>query len=63
MRLLDNKKGADTGYPGLELLPDSTFVATTYCHLEADEPPLVVSSRFKLEEIDAKAAKLPLKLR
>jgi len=59
VRLLDNKKGADTGYPGLELLPDGTFVATTYCHLYEGEPPLIASVRFKLEEIDAKAAKLP----
>jgi hypothetical protein len=54
--LLDNRKGADTGYAGLELLPDGTFVATTYCHLEEDKPPLVASVRFKLKEIDAKAA-------
>ncbi len=59
VRLLDNKKGADTGYPGLELLPDGTFVATTYCHLYEGEPPLVVSSRFRMEDIDARAAKLP----
>jgi Neuraminidase (sialidase) len=59
VRLLDNKKGADTGYPGLELLPDGTFIATTYCHLEAYEPPLVASVRFKLEEIDAKAKESP----
>lgn len=56
--LLDNKKGADTGYPGLELLPDGTFVATTYCHLYENEPPLVASSRFKVKEIDAKAAEM-----
>jgi hypothetical protein len=55
-RLLDNKKGADCGYPGLELLPDGTFVATTYCHLVAGEAPLVASVRFKVEELDAKAA-------
>ena len=59
VRLLDNRKGSDTGYPGLELLPDETFVATTYCHLEEGEPPLVASARFKLEEIDAKAAEMP----
>ncbi|MEW6358052.1 MAG: GDSL-type esterase/lipase family protein [Planctomycetota bacterium] len=53
VRLLDNKKGGDCGYPGLELLPDGTFIATTYCHLYENEPPLVASVRFKLEEIDA----------
>ena len=62
VRLLDNKKGADTGYPGLELLPDGTFIATTYCHLEEGEPPLVASARFKLEEIDAKAAEMPTEI-
>jgi hypothetical protein len=55
VRLLDNKsRPGDTGYAGLELLPDGTFVATTYCVLEDGEKPLVVSFRFKLEELDAK---------
>ena len=54
VRLLDNKSGpGDTGYAGLELLPDGTFVATTYCVLEKGEKPLVVSVRFRMEEIDA----------
>jgi hypothetical protein len=66
VRLLDNKSSpGDTGYAGLELLPDSTFVATTYCVLTKGEKPLVVSVRFKLQDIDAKAAlqaeKAPLK--
>ncbi len=53
VRLLDNKLGpGETGYSGLELLPDGTFVATTYCGLEADEQPVVVSVRFKLSELD-----------
>lgn len=60
LRLLDNKSDpGDTGYAGLELLPDGTFVATTYCVLEQGEEPLVVSVRFKLKEIDARAARLP----
>lgn len=59
VRLLDNKSGpGDTGYAGLELLPDGTFVATTYCVLERGEKPLVESVRFKLDEIDERAAKL-----
>jgi len=57
VRLLDNKKGADCGYPGLELLPDGTFIATTYGHWVEGEPPFIVSVRFKLEEIDAKASR------
>lgn len=50
--LLDNHKGADCGYPGLEVLPDGTFVATTYGHWEPGEQPFIVSVRFKLTEID-----------
>jgi hypothetical protein len=49
----------DCGYPGLELLPDGTFVATTYIkYRPGPEKHSVVSVRFKLEEIDAKAARL-----
>ena len=55
VRLMDNHKGADTAYPGVELLPDGTFVATTYGTWEAGEEPYIVSVRFKLEELDARA--------
>lgn len=60
IRLLDNKKGSDTGYAGLELLPDATFIATTYCHLYEGEEPLIASVRFQLREIDELAKKLSL---
>jgi hypothetical protein len=56
IRLLDNTKGADCGYPGLELLPDGTFIATTYGHWIEGEEPFIMSVRFKLAELDAKAA-------
>ena len=56
VRLLDNHKGGDCGYPGFEVLPDGTFIATTYGHWVQGEQPFIMSSRFKLEEIDAKAA-------
>jgi hypothetical protein len=57
VRLLDNKSGpGDTGYAGLELLPDGTFVTTTYCVLKTGEKPLVVCVRFKMQDIDAIAA-------
>jgi hypothetical protein len=56
LRMMDNTKGWDTCYPGLELLPCGTFVATTYGHWEAGHAPYIVSVRFQLEEIDKKAA-------
>ena len=58
LRLLDNTKGADCAYPGLELLPDGTFIATTYGHWTKGEEPYIMSVRFKLNEIDAKAKTL-----
>ena len=55
VRLMDNTKGADTAYPGLELLPDGTFVATTYGHWTEGEEPYIVSVRFTMEELDRRA--------
>ncbi len=55
VRLMKNHKGADCAYPGLELLPDGTFVTTTYGHWTKGESPYIVSVRFTLEEIDAQA--------
>jgi hypothetical protein len=55
VRLMKNHEGTDCAYPGLELLPDGTFVATTYGHWTAGEPPYVVAVRFTLAELDAKA--------
>jgi hypothetical protein len=57
VRLMDNHKDADCAYPGLELLPDGTFVATTYGHWTPNEPPYIVSVRFTLNELDALAAR------
>jgi len=57
VRLMDNHKGQDCAYPGVELLPDGTFVTTTYGHWTKDEQPYIVSVRLKLEEIDARADK------
>jgi hypothetical protein len=54
VRIMDNTKGSDCAYPGLELLPDGTFVTTTYGHWQEGQPPYVVSVRFKLAELDAK---------
>jgi hypothetical protein len=57
VRIMDNTKGADCTYPGIEVLPDGTIVTTTYGHWTAGEPAYVVSVRFKLAELDAKAQK------
>ncbi len=55
VRLLDNQDSWDCGYPGLEVLPDGTFVATTYGHWANGAPPFIVSVRFSLTELDAMA--------
>jgi hypothetical protein len=56
VRLMDNHHAWDTAYPGLELLPDSTLVATTYGYWTEGAEPYIVSVRLKLSELDAKAA-------
>lgn len=56
LRLMDNHKGADTTYPGVELLPDGTVVATTYGHWIENEEPYIMSVRFKFEQLDKMAA-------
>ncbi len=57
VRIMDNTKGADCTYPGVEVLPDGTIVTTTYGHWTENEPAYVVSVRFKLSELDAKLPK------
>jgi hypothetical protein len=52
LRIKDNKNSWDTGYPGLELLPDGTFILTTYGYWDEGEEPYILSVRLKLEEID-----------
>ncbi|MCX6593936.1 MAG: sialidase family protein [Acidobacteria bacterium] len=55
VRLMKNHFRSDCAYPGVELLPNGTFVTTTYGHWTPDEPPYVVSVRFTLKELDEKA--------
>lgn len=55
VRLMDNHHKWDCAYPALELLPDGTIVATTYGHWVEGEAPFIVSVRFRLDEIDARA--------
>ncbi len=57
IRLMDNHKGADCAYPGVEVLPDGTIVTTTYGHWTAGEQPYIMSVRLKLSEIDDMAKK------
>jgi cyclophilin family peptidyl-prolyl cis-trans isomerase len=56
VRLKHNLKGRDCAYPGVEVLPDGTFVTTTYGHWSSGEQPYILSVRFKLAELDARAA-------
>ena len=54
----DNRTFKDGFYPGLHRLPDGTIVATTYTtYHENDGGCSIVSVRFKIEEIDALAAR------
>jgi hypothetical protein len=55
VRLKDNLKGSDCAYPGVETLPDGTFVVTTYGHWVDGQQPYILSVRFKLGELDGLA--------
>ena len=60
LKLLHSYAGGDCGYPGLELLPDGTFIATTYVkYRPGPEKQSIVSVRFTLAEIDAMAKAAP----
>lgn len=52
VRLKDNTKGADTAYPGAEILPDGTFVTTTYGHWDQGKSPYIRTVRFQLKDLD-----------
>ena len=55
VRLMDNHKGKDCAYPGVERLPNGTFICTTYGHWTEGESPYIASVRLKLSELDALA--------
>ncbi len=57
VRLADNKRASDCAYPGVEVLSDGTFVTTTYGHWTHGESPYILSVRFRLDELDAIAAR------
>ncbi|MBM3902625.1 MAG: exo-alpha-sialidase [Verrucomicrobia bacterium] len=52
VRLGDNHHAWDCAYPGVEVLPNGTFVVTTYGHWEMGQPPFVVCRRFSLRGLD-----------
>ncbi len=57
VRLMRNYQGVDCAYPGVEVLPDGTFVVTTYGHWIQGESPCIVSVRFTLQELDHAASR------
>jgi hypothetical protein len=57
IRFKDNIHGWDCCSPGVELLPDGTFVVTTYGHWEKGSQPYIISVRVRLDELDAKTGK------
>lgn len=59
VRLMDNTYSGDCAYPGVEILPDGTFVTTTYGHWTTNQEPYIASVRLKLSELDEHAGKLP----
>lgn len=55
VKLLHSYAGGDCGYPGVELLPDGTIVATTYIKYWNDaRKHSVICTRFRLEETDSR---------
>jgi hypothetical protein len=58
VRLMDNQDDWDCAYPGVEVMPDGTIVATTYGHWEAGQAPFIVSVRLTLAELDAMAGRM-----
>jgi hypothetical protein len=61
IRFKDNFHSWDCCYPGVELLPDGTFVTTTYGHWEKDKEPYILSVRFTMKELDEEYKKVKSK--
>lgn len=54
VKLLHSHAGWDCGYAAVEVLPDDTLIATTYIkYRSGPEQHSVVSTRFRLDELDA----------
>jgi len=47
--------GYDCGYSGVELMPDGTFVCTSYGHWIRGEAPFIMCVRFTLDDLDGLA--------
>jgi CubicO group peptidase (beta-lactamase class C family) len=56
VRIKDNTNQWDSTYPGLERMPDGSFITVTYGHWDAGQQPYILSARLRLEELDARAA-------
>jgi hypothetical protein len=56
VRLKQNLHRWDCAYPGIVVLPDGTFVTTTYGHWDLGKSPYILSVRFTLAELDSLAA-------
>jgi hypothetical protein len=57
IKLLHSHAGGDCGYPGMELLPDGSILATTYIkYRPGADKQSVVCTRFSLAETDTLAA-------
>ena len=57
VRMLKSHAGGDASYPAIELLPDGTFVVTTYIkYAPGPEKHSIVSVRFTLDELEFKAS-------
>lgn len=52
VRLKDNQSSWDAAYPGLEVAPDGTLLATTYGHWTPGEKPWILSVRFTIDELE-----------
>jgi BNR repeat-like domain len=59
VRLMRNHQDADCAYTGLEHLPDGRFLAVTYGHWTAGEPPYIMAVRFGLDDIESALAPRP----
>ena len=59
VRLQDNLGGSDCGYPGVEILPDGTFVLTTYGHWAPGAPPFILSVRVTIDELMSFTSEMP----